>query len=59
MFAQNDPASRIFGQLDDFRSGRKATNGGSRDTDENVPTTMPTCSPPAWFAVIRVTPVGY
>ena len=44
-FAQNAPASRIFGQLDDLRSGRKATSGGSSETDVKVPTTMPIGSP--------------
>ena len=35
MFTQNAPAARIFGQLVDDLSGRKATSGGSRDTDVN------------------------
>ena len=41
MLAQNDPASLIFGQLEDRTSGMKATSGGSSDTEEKVPTTMP------------------
>jgi hypothetical protein len=42
MLAQNDPASRIAGQVVDLRSGMKLTRGGSRETDEKVPTTIPT-----------------
>ena len=57
--AQNAPASRILAQLDDLRSGRKATSGGSSDTEVKVPTTMPTGSPSVGVAVMRVTPVGY
>src|SRR6478735_12298728 len=52
MFAQNDPASLILGQLEDRTSGMKATSGGSSDTEENVPTTMPTGLPSGWVAVI-------
>ena len=59
MFAQNDPASLIFGQLEDRTSGMKATSGGSSDTEEKVPTTIPSVVPSGCFAVIRVTPVGY
>src|SRR6478752_6514414 len=59
MFAQNDPASLIFGQLEDRTSGMKATRGGSSDTEEKVPTTIPSGLPSGWVAVIRVTPVGY
>src|SRR6476646_9583763 len=55
-FAQKEPASLIFGQLDDLRSGRNATIGGSRETEVKVPTTIPTGSPPGWAAALNVTP---
>src|SRR6478609_8873952 len=55
MLAQNAPASLIFGQLEDRTSGMKATSGGSSDTEEKVPTTMPMRLPSGWVAVIRVT----
>ena len=59
MLAQNAPASLIFGQLEDWTSGMQATSGGSSETDENVPTTIPIAVPSGCVAVIRVTPVGY
>ena len=57
MFTQNAPAARIFGELVNDLSGRKATSGGSRDTDVNELTTMPT-GPDGPIAVITATPVA-
>jgi hypothetical protein len=57
MFTQNVPAARIFGQLVDDLSGRKATSGGSRDTDVNELTTIPT-GPDGPVAVMTATPVA-
>src|ERR1700680_4866229 len=57
IFTQNVPAARIFGQLVDDLSGRKATSGGSRDTDVNELTTMPT-GPSRPVAGITGTPVA-
>src|SRR6476660_7039530 len=55
---QNDPVSRIFGKLVDDRSGRNATSGGSRDTEVNDPTAMPTGPAASCSAVTTTTPVG-
>ena len=57
MFTQNAPAASIFGQLEEFRAGKKATSGGSSDTEANDPTASPT-GPSSVSAVITVTPVG-
>src|SRR5689334_24004438 len=43
--AQKNPASRIFGKVVDFLSGRNATSGGSSDTDVKDPTAIPTGAP--------------
>ena len=59
MLTQKRPADWIFGQLDEPRSGKNATSGGSRETDVNEPTAMPAGR---WFggdAVTTHTPVGY
>src|SRR3954469_3031788 len=57
MLTQNDPDSRIRGQLVDDRSGRNATSGGSSDTDVNDPTAIPAGPPSAATAVTTATPV--
>jgi hypothetical protein len=54
---QKRPAARIFGQLLDVLSGKKATSGGSSDTEVNDPTTIPTGASPL-IAVTAQTPVG-
>src|SRR3954471_16985327 len=56
--AQKNPASRIFGKVVDFLSGRNATRGGSRETEVNDPTAMPTGAPSGPMDVIPATPVG-
>jgi len=54
---QKRPASRIRAKVDDFRSGRNATIGGSNDTEVNEPTDIPT-GPSSDIAVMMTTPVG-
>ena len=46
------------GQLDDFLSGKKATSGGSSETEVKDPTAMPTALPSGSTAVTTHTPVG-
>jgi hypothetical protein len=57
MLTQKAPAARIAGQLVDDLSGRKATRGGSSDTDVNELTDMPT-GPSGPAAVMIATPVA-
>src|SRR4051794_37467014 len=56
---QKRPAPWIFGQLVDALSGKKATSGGSSETEVNEPTASPARSPSGVLAVITQTPVGY
>src|SRR5689334_18949447 len=56
MFTQNDPVGAIFGHDDDPLSAKKATSGGSRDTEAKDPTASPT-GPSSVAPVITVTPV--
>src|SRR5688500_18068777 len=57
MFTQKEPASSMRGQLDDDLSGRKATSGGSSETDVNDPTAIPAGCPSGGRAVTTATPV--
>src|SRR4051794_15170237 len=41
MLTQNEPESRIRGQLDDFLSGMNATSGGASGTHQKEPTPPP------------------
>jgi hypothetical protein len=43
----------------ELRAGKKATSGGSRETDVNEPTIIPMGDPSAWVDVTKETPVGY
>ncbi len=56
-FTQNDPASRISFQEPDSLPGRKATKGGSSDTEVKEPIAIP-IGLPSLTAVTAVTPVG-
>jgi hypothetical protein len=53
------PLGRILGHDVDLRSGRKATKGGSSDTEVNEPTTSPPGDPSSAMPVTTHTPVGY
>lgn len=55
---QNERAVRIRANLLEVSVGKNATNGGSSDTEVNVPTTMPTGSPSSAIPLTTVTPVG-
>src|SRR5690606_36671161 len=56
---QNLPVAAMSGQLVEALSGRKATSGGSSDTDVKVPTTIPPAGrPDASALVMTETPVG-
>ncbi len=57
MFTQNEPDASILGHDDELFPAKKATSGGSSDTDANDPTARPTGTP-SEAAVITVTPVG-
>jgi hypothetical protein len=59
ILTQKRPAERILGQLVELRSGRKATSGGSSDTEVKEPTAMPAGAPSGGEAVMTHTPVGY
>src|SRR3954469_3501991 len=54
---QNDPASRIFGHVDDDFPGQNRISGGSSETDVTEFAAIPT-GPVAPVAVTTVTPVG-
>src|ERR1700728_1819910 len=51
MLTQKEPARSTFGQLVDDLSGKKATIGGSSDTDANEPMTIPARPVCGWTAV--------
>ena len=50
-------ALRMTAKLPDPFMGKNATSGGSRETEEKVPTTMP-AGAPSTIAVTTATPVG-
>ncbi|GLV82738.1 hypothetical protein Slala03_24270 [Streptomyces lavendulae subsp. lavendulae] len=51
------PAARIPGQVVEVRAGQKQTSGGSRETDENDCTAIPTGRPSLPHAVMTAMPV--
>src|SRR3954452_13952030 len=55
---QNDRAVLTCAKLPDVTDWKKAISGGSRETEENVPTTMPAGLPSSASAVTTATPVG-
>ena len=55
---QNARAVRRCSKLPECVAGKNAISGGSRETEENVPTTMPAGLPSAATAVTTATPVG-
>jgi hypothetical protein len=59
MLTQKRFAARIFGQLVELRSGKKATRGGSSETDVKDPTAIPAGVASSGAAVMTHTPVGY
>src|ERR1700677_2441156 len=56
-FTQNDAASRTLGKVVDDLPGKKATNGGSSETEVKEPTANPAGWPAESIAVMIVTPV--
>ena len=58
ILTQKRPTCAMRGQLLDVLAGKKATSGGSSETDVKEPTTMPTGAPFASTAVTTQTPVG-
>src|SRR3546814_2068281 len=57
MLTQKDPAASMRGHVLELRPAKKATSGGSSDTEAKEPTAMPTGPSPS-SAVMTVTPVG-
>src|SRR3546814_11283234 len=57
MLTQKDPAAAMRGHVLELRPAKKATSGGSSDTEAKEPTAMPTGPSPS-SAVMTVTPVG-
>jgi hypothetical protein len=57
MLTQKVPAASISGQLDELLPGKKATRGGSSDTDVKEPMARP-AGRPSLMAVTTTTPVG-
>jgi hypothetical protein len=55
---QNVRAILSCAKLFELAAGKNATSGGSRETEENVPTTMPTGVASSGTAVTTATPVG-
>ena len=55
---QNVWPVRSCAKLPELLVGKKAINGGSNETDENVPTTIPAGLPFSAMAVTTATPVG-
>ena len=58
MLTQKRPTFSIRGQLPDDLAGKKATSGGSSETEVKEPTTIPTAVPSGSTAVTTHTPVG-
>jgi hypothetical protein len=57
-FTQKEPEARILGKLEDPLSGKKASSGGTSDTDVNEPTAIPAGRPCGSIPVTTTTPVG-
>src|SRR3546814_12479923 len=57
MLTQKDPAASMRGHVLELRPAKKATSGGSSDTEAKEPTAMPTGPSPS-SAGMTVTPVG-
>lgn len=57
MLAQKAPTALMRAHVDELRSGKNPTSGGSSEMEVKVPTAMPTG--PSWvMAVMTTTPVG-